>query len=465
MGILTGIAVLGIGTYVVITQNTLQDPSAAIQSDTQSSSETTLEAAKDGEAQQNSERKIAAQQPSQQTKPADVKTTDPNYEKGFVLNTFYTEKCPFVTHSMVVGSSDATTDGQVSKLQDFLRLQGMFSKASSGYFDTETLAAVAKWQKYIGFANQIKNPGTVGPITQEHMNGQCAVRTYTFPKLGKFFITPNGTPTIKVPDGWEVEVKLDTPLSTTQGSGIKTRVSFVGSDRSHFHALDYQIYASKTSADHLDLMDELLKNYHVGDPSKKATAQNIEEYGLTYIDIAYEEPEEAGAKLKTRIFAIPDYTIVLSSLHSREQLADRELDVWYKTVFDSIVLPTSFFNEFPTGVPITQYVSKLNESMRKIDAMKTIPKGTPADFYLSTCYTFSHEMLIGSVDKDTGGQVSNLQKMLFEKYKVSPSTITGRYDDLTVLYVIKFQRDMGLEGLGGVGTSTREALGRCKPLP
>jgi hypothetical protein len=212
-------------------------------------------------------------------------------------------------------------------------------------------------------------------------------------------------------------------------------------------------------------MDELLKNYHVGDPSKKATAQNIEEYGLTYIDIAYEEPEEAGAKLKTRIFAIPDYTIVLSSLHSREQLADRELDVWYKTVFDSIVLPTSFFNEFPTGVPITQYVSKLNESMRKIDAMKTIPKGTPADFYLSTCYTFSHEMLIGSVDKDTGGQVSNLQKMLFEKYKVSPSTITGRYDDLTVLYVIKFQRDMGLEGLGGVGTSTREALGRCKPLP
>src|SRR3989344_220750 len=123
IAILLGVTVFGGGAYFVVQQKsasqaTSEIPDTIIPTNTQTTVDT--------QTTQNTQPKTETQQPAKQEVKTTVNTPavgDSNHEPGFVVNSFYSVKCPFITYSIVVGSSDATTEGQVSKLQDFLRLQ------------------------------------------------------------------------------------------------------------------------------------------------------------------------------------------------------------------------------------------------------------------------------------------------------------------------------------------------------
>ncbi len=68
-----------------------------------------------------------------------------------------------LTVDMSVGSTDASTGGQVTMLQDFLRATGYFNRSSTGYFASVTKASVKHFQR----DNNISPAeGFVGPITR-----------------------------------------------------------------------------------------------------------------------------------------------------------------------------------------------------------------------------------------------------------------------------------------------------------
>lgn len=70
---------------------------------------------------------------------------------------------PFITYNLYYGLSDRQSAGQVSRLQDFLRSQGLFPYASVGVFGPVTYAAVRNFQ----IAHSIYPvTGGVGPITR-----------------------------------------------------------------------------------------------------------------------------------------------------------------------------------------------------------------------------------------------------------------------------------------------------------
>ena len=82
--------------------------------------------------------------------------------------------CLTFTSSLSIGSSDSATGGSVSKLQDFLRSQDLFSLDSTGYFGKITQTAVKDFQ-----ANkQLPAVGVVGPLTRAAIHKiSCAAIT------------------------------------------------------------------------------------------------------------------------------------------------------------------------------------------------------------------------------------------------------------------------------------------------
>ena len=73
--------------------------------------------------------------------------------------------CVYLTSSQSLGSSDATTGGQVSILQRFLINKGFLSTSTgnpTGYYGAQTVAAVKAYQASVG----VNLTGTVGPLTR-----------------------------------------------------------------------------------------------------------------------------------------------------------------------------------------------------------------------------------------------------------------------------------------------------------
>lgn len=79
-------------------------------------------------------------------------------------------KCVDLSNALVIGSTDATTNGEVTKLQQFLILTGYFSGSSTGYYGTLTADAVVRYQKASGMDFVTAKSG-VGPMTRGKM--QC----------------------------------------------------------------------------------------------------------------------------------------------------------------------------------------------------------------------------------------------------------------------------------------------------
>ena len=70
--------------------------------------------------------------------------------------------CLLLTSTLRVGSRDSTTQGQVSKLQQFLKDRGHLSDAPTGYFGVLTKNAVRSFQK----ERALETVGFVGPATR-----------------------------------------------------------------------------------------------------------------------------------------------------------------------------------------------------------------------------------------------------------------------------------------------------------
>jgi peptidoglycan hydrolase-like protein with peptidoglycan-binding domain len=73
-----------------------------------------------------------------------------------------TSTCVSLSYNLRYQSRDATTNGEVSSLQDFLQSKGYLNSEPTGYFGLLTVAAVKKFQG----ANSIQPTGYVGPITR-----------------------------------------------------------------------------------------------------------------------------------------------------------------------------------------------------------------------------------------------------------------------------------------------------------
>ena len=84
--------------------------------------------------------------------------------------------CALLSTNMSIGSTDRTTEGEVSRLQAFLgKDKNIYPEdAITGYFGSSTLAAVQRWQAAQGIVSSGNSEstgyGNVGPLTREDMN-------------------------------------------------------------------------------------------------------------------------------------------------------------------------------------------------------------------------------------------------------------------------------------------------------
>lgn len=79
-----------------------------------------------------------------------------------------------LTQALALGTTDATTGGEVSALQKFLLMEGYLSRAVTGVFDIETQQALALWQQTNGIPGEA---GVVGALTRERIAALAEART------------------------------------------------------------------------------------------------------------------------------------------------------------------------------------------------------------------------------------------------------------------------------------------------
>src|SRR3989338_6864028 len=101
--------------------------------------------------------------------------------------------CVSLSHSLTLDDTDADTDGDVSRLQQFLAQDSSIypSGRITGYFGPSTLRAVQRWQAANGLASygdvDSTGYGYVGPKTRAAMAASCGnvtqptEPTYPFP--------------------------------------------------------------------------------------------------------------------------------------------------------------------------------------------------------------------------------------------------------------------------------------------
>ena len=89
-------------------------------------------------------------------------------------------QCIQISRTLLLGSSDSSTLGEVSKLQQFLKKSGHYPYVkTSGYFDPATQLAVQMWQKANGIVSngspETTGYGVTGPLTRSAMAKACKV--------------------------------------------------------------------------------------------------------------------------------------------------------------------------------------------------------------------------------------------------------------------------------------------------
>jgi hypothetical protein len=95
----------------------------------------------------------------------DAATTATNPQSGTVLGVV--TECLNLSSSMVsLESTDSSTGGEVTKIQNFLVAKGLLSGSATGYFGAKTRDAVIAYQTQKG----ISATGNVGPVTKEAIN-------------------------------------------------------------------------------------------------------------------------------------------------------------------------------------------------------------------------------------------------------------------------------------------------------
>jgi peptidoglycan hydrolase-like protein with peptidoglycan-binding domain len=82
--------------------------------------------------------------------------------------------CVTLTHTLSLGSTDAATNGEVSKLQHLLRTAGVLSAQVNGYFGPATSGAVQTWQIAHDISITTRGVAVVGPKTRAAMACKAA---------------------------------------------------------------------------------------------------------------------------------------------------------------------------------------------------------------------------------------------------------------------------------------------------
>src|SRR3989344_8839159 len=78
-----------------------------------------------------------------------------------------------LANNLMIGSTDARTNGEVTKLQQFLRSQGYTDAQITGYYGNVTAGLVMRWQKAHGMDFVTLKSG-VGPMTRSKMKISCS---------------------------------------------------------------------------------------------------------------------------------------------------------------------------------------------------------------------------------------------------------------------------------------------------
>lgn len=138
-----------------------------------------------------------------------------------------------------------------------------------------------------------------------------------------------------------------------------------------------------------------------------------------------------------------------------------------------IIAPSLVWGQ--TIADLQAQIQVLLQQLAVLQAQPTTPPqpGQPDDYGLGTspetfCPTLSVTMRRGARDATTGGQVTELQLFLADRYGLNEEDIvTGYFGKLTQSYVIKFQQETGLPSYGIVGTLTRAKIAEVcgGPIP
>ncbi len=128
-----------------------------------------------------------------------------------------TSACITLTKDIRYRSKDATTNGEVSLLQDFLNTQGVFNQESTGYAGLLTIKAIKDFQSKYG----ISPTGFVGPLTRAKVKEVSCGGTST----ASVPVTPT-TPSQPTPQTTP-QVSADTAKSTTAASSGEPVLSMI----------------------------------------------------------------------------------------------------------------------------------------------------------------------------------------------------------------------------------------------
>ena len=95
---------------------------------------------------------------------------------------YIAESCLDLKKSLFQGRTDATTNGEVSRLQAFLKAKGDYDYPEvTGYFGPVTERAVQKWQERNGVVSSgsisTTGYGVVGPKTRTSFSDLCSVQS------------------------------------------------------------------------------------------------------------------------------------------------------------------------------------------------------------------------------------------------------------------------------------------------
>ncbi|MDO8514268.1 MAG: peptidoglycan-binding protein [bacterium] len=103
--------------------------------------------------------------------------------------------CPMITRNLIIGSTDSLHDDEVSRLQQFLTDQGVYTGPITGYYGNLTAQAVMRWQKAHGMGFVTPKSG-VGPMTRAKITESCGSGSTSNSTLDPviYSVTPSSGP-------------------------------------------------------------------------------------------------------------------------------------------------------------------------------------------------------------------------------------------------------------------------------
>lgn len=180
--------------------------------------------------------------------------------------------CFVPTYDLYIGRTDAQTNGEVKKLQLWLKAEGYFPDAQgTGYYGEKTAAAVTKWQKAHGM-DFVTTKSGVGKMTRAKMQEACGSDstfegTYNWDSAGMTGLPDSFTPYGEVGTLYFLENQDQVRIKIF---GI-TSLPYSGSDSCNVSRENVKLRVSIQQPSGKIIVKEVLSTGHLS-PVKCATA-------------------------------------------------------------------------------------------------------------------------------------------------------------------------------------------------